>query len=157
MSHVNVNCTILILGSKLHIQQKKSYQIFSVDVPRYTTGLTLDIFNERLRNVFQKLADDNIQSVAVSIDNTGTWPIGGFVPRIIRSFCPFLREKGRGIKLSLLLCSAETASLEQAKGIIQRILEEEYGKLESSRKGKMIKIFFFFFVFLFKMNKHVLA
>ena len=130
-------CSIFILGSKLDIQPKQSHQIFSVDVPIYRPGPTLDKLNERLRDVYQKLSQDNLRSVAVSIDNIGSWEVGGFVPRVIRSFSAFLLEKGKQIQLAVLLCSTDTDSINKAKNIIQPILKEEFGKEESCRKGKI--------------------
>ena len=129
---------VSFVGDKLHWNSKSCPQKICLPVPKYVPGNGLDTVNKSFTEVFHGVIDDKLGSVAVSIDNTGSWPVTGIVPRIIRSFAGVFRENihDTDLEFSLLLCSAVTENFKSGEKIIQRILKEEYEKEENRIEGE---------------------
>lgn len=136
--YVDILPVVAFVDAKLHWNKKSCPQKIFLPVPRYVPAFYLDAVNENFTEVFLGVIDDNLCSVAVSIDNTGSWPVAGIVPRIIRSFAGVFRENSHDtdLEFSLILFSAVTENLKFGEKIIQRILEEVYDKKENSKESE---------------------
>ena len=113
------------------INHKKQCLVASLSLPFYRPGAPLDDVNHSFHKVFEKMMEDKLKSLSVSIDSLGSWPIGCFVPRLLRAFIHYV-TMAPALNLSLVVISSTEDNFEKVKGICKEII---YG--EDKKQSKL--------------------
>ena len=107
----------------------------SLSLPFYRPGAPLDDVKHSFHKVFEKMTENKLKSVSVSVDSTGSWPIGCFVPKLLRAFIHYVEDSETttsALNLSLVVLSSSDDNIEKVNGISRRIIdteEEEQSKI----------------------------
>ena len=114
---------------------KKQCLVVSLSLPFYRPGAPLDDVNHSFHEVFEKMTEDKLKSLSVSIDSLGSWPIGCFVPKLLRAFIHYVENSDTmapALNLSLVVISSSEDNFEKVKGICKEII---YG--EDKKQSKL--------------------
>ena len=116
------------------VNQKQSW-VACLSLPTYWPGAPLDDIKHSFQKIFQRMKEDKLKSLSLSVDSTGSWPIGCFVPKLLRAFIHYVEDSETttsALNLSLVVLSSSDDNIERVNGICRRIIdgeEEEQSKI----------------------------